>query len=437
MAWQVRSIEPGGEEHLDAIRLEIDVPIAGVVQDDEGRPIEGASIQANDVAYTTSDSQGNFTLRGFGPQPRFQLRVQKERYVGINWAVVVREDGLCWREARGDGRLFGPLPRLGVAMKPVAWIEGSVVDADTGEPVHLDKVVLCYFERTSSGEVKLSGCRDGNFEQPESGQFRIPYSHADEMHLSFSASGYDDAEAFTPKVTELQSIGAVKVKMKKQSPDSKGDVRGQSIRGTVNRDGRRVTAGWVGVWALSRGARNLPNAYILRGRTVEGEPHVSASAVLQDGAFMLDVPFPSDAWYVVAETPGHTLTQVGPISVALNEAKTLDIACVEGGGISGTVNNPAPGWKGHLWVVAFSATGIRVETRIRQDGEFSLHCLPPGKYGLKVGHDAYQDSEVPRGNDLPEEAWTTLPDPWKRATIVEVLAGRDVLGIELELPGIE
>jgi len=64
----------------------------------------------------------------------------------------------------------------------------------------------------------------------------------------------------------------------------------------------------------------------------------------------------------------------------------------------------------------------------------ALEHLPPGDYGLKVGHDAYEDSEVPHGPNIPEEAWKKPADPWQQAKVVKVEAGRDVKGMELELP---
>ena len=136
------------------------------------------------------------------------------------------------------------------------------------------------------------------------------------------------------------------------------------------------------------------------------------------------------------EEPGHPLTQVGPIPIALNEKKTLDIACTEGGRIRGRVKDVPPGWEGHLWVVAFSKTAVREETRVAPDGTFSLPPLPPGEYGLKVGHDAYEDAEVYPGSLLRDhpEAFKEMADPWKRAKVVTVEAGRETVGVELELP---
>jgi hypothetical protein len=433
MAGVFRPIPPGGEEELGPIRLERDVPIPGAVRDEQGRPVAGAKISAY-VSETTSDEAGQFTLHGFGPNPRFQLKIRKDGLVFVDLSVVVAGDGIRWFEVGGDMKSFGPVKDLTVVMRPKAWIDGQALDADTGEPVRLDKVVLCFFQRKPDGEVVLNGCRLPDFEQPEAGRFRVAYSYPDEYHLTLSASGYHDAEAFTPKVTELKPIAGITDKMKKQTERSKPEMTRQRISGTVTRDGRPVEVGWVGLWAPVRARHNAPNACVVRGRTVERGPAVFASAPIQDGAYVLDIPFQDNDWYVAVEEPGQPLTQLGPIAVSLHQATTLDIACVKGGVIGGRVKGIPTGLEGHLWVVAFSKTAIRAEARVGRDGGFALPPLPPGEYGLKVGHDAYEDPDVPRGLDIPEEDWTRPADPWKRAKLVEMESGRDHAGIEVEFP---
>jgi hypothetical protein len=252
--------------------------------------------------------------------------------------------------------------------------------------------------------------------------------------LTLSADGYEDAEVFTPKVTELKTIKGIVVKLKKKAAGTRPTVPRQRITGTVARSGRPVKTGWVSLWAVPW-KPNVVNAYILRGRTVRGGPFIPARAPIRDGKYSIEVPFQDKKWYVAAEEPGQPLTQVGPIAVELNEEKTLNIACTPGGSIAGRVQNVPQGWRGHLWVVAFTKTGIRYETRVREDGSFLLASLPPGEFGLKVGHDAYDDSEVPRDlRTLTKENWQKSADPWKRAKIVNVKPDRGASGIELEFP---
>ena len=170
---------------------------------------------------------------------------------------------------------------------------------------------------------------------------------------------------------------------------------------------------------------------------MSGNPIFRSSAPIRDGAYTLDVPVQGDGFYVVVEEPGHGITQVGPLKVGVNERKKLDVACVGGGALRGQVKNVPEGWQGNLWAVAFSRSAVRAETRVADDGTFAFDALPPGRYGLKVGHDAYKDSEVPGRNGLqsiPEDAWNKISDPWKRAVKATVTAGQTTEGLELELP---
>ncbi|HWB13148.1 MAG TPA: carboxypeptidase-like regulatory domain-containing protein [Pirellulales bacterium] len=410
------------------------MPVYGTITDSRGKPIAGATISANaDGDRTTSDTAGRFVLSGFGSNPRFQLQVKTGGYAFINWGVRGSDDGLRWREVGGDPQEHGPMKELAVVMQQEAWIEGEAVDEATGLPVRLDRVVLCFFERKPDGEVVLNGCRTAGFEQPRDGRFRVPYSTADELHLTLSAKGYHDAEAFTPKVETLTLIENLHVKMRKKDENSEPTIHRQTISGTVTDHGVPVETGWIGLWDLRQNP-DVVNAYVMRGRTVAGDPAVYASAPIRGGKYSLTVPFQGDALYLVAESPARVLTQVGPIAVALGEQKPLDIESVDGGQISGRVDGCPAGWEDDLWVVAFTDTAIRAETRVNRDGTFSLKNLPPGRYGLKVGHDAYRDSEVPHRPNISPDHWRTNADPWKRAKTVEVTAGEHSRDIVLELP---
>src|SRR4051794_13492739 len=109
--------------------------------------------------------------------------------------------------------------------------------------------------------------------------------------------------------------------------------------------------------------------------------------------------------------------------------RTRRIVCTHGGSIRGRLTNVPRGWAGNLWVVAFTETAIRAEARAGADGQFCFTKVAPGEYGLKVGHDAYADSDVPRGFPQP----MAQADPWERATRVTVNPGRETAGVELEL----
>lgn len=433
MTWIEAPDAPLGEHTLAPMTLERDVPIVGTIVDEHGRPVAGAVVSASDVDSTKSDSAGKFVLSGFEPNPRFQLQILKPGHAFINWGVNGSGDGFRWHEVGGDGKEYGPFKELAVVMRSTAFIEGTAIDAETGEPVRLDQVVLCFFERKANGEIVLGGCRASDFEQPEPGHFRVAYSATGEFHLTFSAKGYHDAEAFTPKVAALTTIDGIDVKMRKRVEGSSPTVARQTISGEVTEQARAVKTGWVGLWTV-RHPEDIVNAYVMRGRTIAPTQIIYDRSPIRDGKYSLTVPFQGEGFYVVAELPGRAPTQIGPLSIALDEKKSLDIACVEGGSISGVVKNPPTGWENDLWVVAFTDTGIQTETRVLRNGTFSLHQLPPGRYGLKVGHDAYHDSEIPHRPGIPPEAWKTMSEPWKRAVVVEVTAGEESDGVELELP---
>jgi len=426
-----RPIAPGGEETLTPVRLENDVPIAGVVQDKDGRAVAGASIQTGPDSQGESDANGRFILRGFGAVASLLLFISKKDHVFVRLQVQVTDRGV--RSIDRDMKVSEPAKMLSVQMDPVAWIEGRAIDAETGDPVRIDAAILCFFDRAADGKPVLRGCRSDAFEPLEDGRFRVSYLFPDEYHLTFQAEGYHDAEAITPKVDVLKPIGGLVVKLRKKREGTVPDVPVQTISGKVTRDGKPVRDGWVGLWT-DRKRPNSVNVAILRGRTVVDDPIVASKAPIRDGAYVLDVPFQADDWSVAVKEPGQPTTRVGPFSIARNERKRLDIDCIEGAIIKGHVKDVPEAWQGNLWVVAFSQASIRAEARVEDDGRFALPPLPPGDYGLKVGHDASKDSEVARdmGRIIPS-LFNAPADPWKRAKRVKIEPGRDLV-VELVPP---
>jgi hypothetical protein len=127
-----RKAEPGVEAvDLGDVTLADEVPIRGVVVDNEGAPAPGVTIIV-DYDYenpATTDAEGRFVARGAGPDAR-QLRLQSNDY----FAPEPFEVG----EDREDLRL---------TVIKAYEILGSAVDAETGELVPIDSVRLCVVQR--------------------------------------------------------------------------------------------------------------------------------------------------------------------------------------------------------------------------------------------------------------------------------------------------
>jgi hypothetical protein len=128
----------GGNERLDPVRLENDVPIQGVVHDEHGQPVPGAEAHIFGEVQAVTDSLGHFTIRGFGPKPTFQLILGKPGYVYHNHG-------------------YQDVEKLDVTLSRRGWISGRALDAETGRPVRIRSVMLCQFERQPNGEIVRRG----------------------------------------------------------------------------------------------------------------------------------------------------------------------------------------------------------------------------------------------------------------------------------------
>jgi len=191
----------------------------------------------------------------------------------------------------------------------------------------------------------------------------------------------------------------------------------------------------VGAWQAFRSMDRI-NVPIRRGRTVvRGGYEFACSPVGVDGSFAVEGLKPG-RWFLVHEEPGRAPTVVGPFELKMGESsRRVDIAAVEGGSIEGRVENVPPPMAGMIWVVAFDETIRKGQARVAADGSFRLEGLPPGRYGLKAGHDAYSDphslqdlggrEEILKQGRMPAE-------PWQGAVVVEVRPGETARGVVLD-----
>jgi hypothetical protein len=108
-----------------------------------------------------------------------------------------------------------------------------------------------------------------------------------------------------------------------------------------------------------------------------------------DGVFAFEQVQPSRLAFLVVAVPGRAL-HIQKLELRPGGQRELDVAMRAGGAIRGRVTGVPEAMHGRLFVVAFDQFLVRMETRIAADDSFSLTDLPPGTYGLRVGHDAFE-----------------------------------------------
>jgi hypothetical protein len=259
-----------------------------------------------------------------------------------------------------------------------------------------------------------------------------------------TADGYLEGELFLGKIAAKQNLTGVVVKLARATGEkAKGETT--VVKGVVTRGGKPKGGGRVGGWKKRRKEMNRPNVAMMRGRTLPMSGYEFAqTTVNSDGTFALrnlkaDPRF--GPWFFMFDELTGPPTIVGPV-VITNKDRTLtvDIAVTQAGAIEGRVENVPAAMAGMVWVIAFDGTILRREVLVSVDGTFRLGDLPPGRYGLKAGHDAYVDPHVRRSKpgETPDPKEDAKPaEPWQGAVVVTVEPGITVRGavVDFRPPG--
>lgn len=410
------NINPQGEQQLADIKLVEEVPIEGTVFSQTGKPVFGAEVwHSYDLDNPVrTDLLGHFTLHGCSATtaPKTRVGVEAAGFAGYQELKAVDE-----------------LPRR-IVLAPCHYVSGRAVDAESGEPVELSRVVVCEVRRDADGTPHSYGCGEVRFDQPRPGEFRASVSSAGEKHLTLFADGYEYAQEYVlGNIDDDTQIVTVKMRRK----GSMASVSPQRIRGVVRSDGRPVGGVWVSLWQKKE-EWNAINAGMERGRTIDFTYRPFAIDVLTDdeGAYLLDVADPGE-YFVVATPREGAIASSPPLTINANQELACDLELKPGGTIRGRVVGVSPELAPRLWVVAFGHAPYRAEAHVDRDGTFELTGVPAGEIGLKVGHEGYLDNDVPRypwkadDHELPST-------PWQRTVRVQVEAGRTASGVTLELP---
>jgi hypothetical protein len=138
-------VEPGRASiDLGDVRLDDERPVTGVVVDQDGRPVAGATVVV-DADYDhpgTTDDTGRFAVR--------------DAAINAVW-FRVEAPGYFDPTLRPIHELKGQRTDLRLALQKAFTVEGSVIDAETGAPVDFERVQLCTVERDEDAKITLVG----------------------------------------------------------------------------------------------------------------------------------------------------------------------------------------------------------------------------------------------------------------------------------------
>jgi hypothetical protein len=244
---------------------------------------------------------------------------------------------------------------------------------------------------------------------------------------------------FLGRLAAKQNLSGVVVKLARVTGE-KAKEETTLVTGVVTRGGKPVGGGRVGGWQKRRKEMNRSNVAILRGRTLPMWGYEFArTTVNPDGTFALENlkagPW-FGPWFFVYEEPTGPPTIVGPVTITTKDrTMAVDIVVTRGGVIEGRVENVPAAMAGQVWVIAFDATILRREALVSADGTFRLEDLPPGRYGLKAGHDANTDPHVPLwkvGEKWNATEFEKPAEPWQGAVVVTVEPDKTARGVVVD-----
>lgn len=137
-----RRAEPGVEKvDMGDVVLADEVPIRGIVVDQDGKPAPGVDVIA-DYDYESAaktDAAGRFDVHGAGQGAKTLLLRSNDYFAPKSFDLG----------SRGDD--------LRLVVTKAYEIHGTAVDAETGKPVPIDSVRLCIVDRDPDGSYTLRG----------------------------------------------------------------------------------------------------------------------------------------------------------------------------------------------------------------------------------------------------------------------------------------
>jgi len=401
--WAVKA----GERRAPTLALEPAFTAAGIVVDEQEKPVAGVEIKARIQPGTHTrdywDSGGNartsaagrFRIPGLAGGLAHQLRLTRKGYAPAIADVPPVEPGQSASELR-------------IVLRKGRTAFGRVVDS-ADKPVVGAWAVL---EIEPSGGIMIrmmSGSDDsGRFEavSDASGRFELSDVPAGTFQLMAGGSGH--AATTVPGLAIPEGGGSTDL-------GTVVLVRGVALEGYVtDPKGRPVEGARISI------EESGANPIMSRPRPPDEPPVLTAA----DGFFriedrrageMLDVEV-RRAGYAKGSAPGVQVPSEEPVRIVLQPSSAVEGRAIDPDGkpVAGAgilLIADAPAGMGRNFVM-FSSDSVK-ETRSGDDGSFRIEDVPPGTYQLKAVASGRQSAE---------------------RSSLDVRSGQDLTGIEIVLP---
>lgn len=267
----------------------------------------------------------------------------------------------------------------------------------------------------------------------------MTYSDPFEHRLRLTAEGYEERTQFFSH-DELRSAAEIEIALTPLETDDAGvhdsaNPAPDVLRGRVLHEGKPVADGWLRV-EIPLEECDIWNVRLVRGCPVPvGTGTIERVAIATDGSFELKSVHPGFA-YLVADVPGLPLqvraTQILPHEAWPDGRPEFQFEAVPPGKIQGSVQDVPPMMRGRLWAVAFDEAVVRRAVRIRADDTFVFEGLPPGDYGIRVGHDSWSRLQGNYPEIFPKDAEEPITaQPWTGIEPIHLAPGATVDSIEV------
>ena len=402
--WPVRA----GERRAPTLALEPALAAAGVVVDEQGRPVAGVEIEAriqpgsrirtaagwSSGGTGRTSASGKFRISNLAAGIAHQLKLTRAGFAPLVENVPPQPPGselrlVLRRGKKGFGRVVDQ------AEKPVAGARVVLAREPSGDRM------MRSFDDDGSGRFAATAGADGRFEIPD-----LP---AGTFQLTARGAGY--AAITVPGLTVAQGAGSTDL-------GTVVLVRGVALEGYVtDPQGKPVEGARISV---AEAGAEPTFGMGPAGDPADAPPIVTAA----DGFFRVEDRRPGETLDVEARrtgygpgnAPGVRVPSAEPLRIVLRPSSAVEGRTVDSDGkpVAGAlvaINPAGPTAMGRGYVMISTVT--MKETRSGDDGSFRIEDVAPGTWDLKAAASGHQNTDM---------------------SGLEVRSAQDLTGVEVVLP---